>query len=160
MKSQQFDGGEMKKLTAIWMSLILAGASAPALSHHSFPATYIVDKQVTIKGTVVQFLFRDPRSFVHVAAPDKDGKMIKWAVEWGAGGALGSDNITRETLKRETLKPGDKVMITGNPARDESAHRLRMHSIDVSSACEQPGNHLQTLDSQRSLHSAERGLVS
>jgi thiamine monophosphate kinase len=45
-------------------------------------------------------------------------------VEWGAGGALGSDNITRETLK-----PGDKVIVTGNPARDESSHRLRMHSI-------------------------------
>ena len=115
----------MSRPTAIWMSLILTGVSAPALFHHSFPATYIVDKQVTIKGTVVQFLFRNPHSFVHVAAPDKDGKTITWAVEWGAGGALGSDNITRETLK-----PGDKVIITGNPARDESAHRLRMHKIE------------------------------
>jgi len=114
----------MSRLTAVWMSVILAGASAPALAHHSFPATYIVDQTVTIKGTVVQFLFRNPHSFVHVEAPDKDGKMITWAVEWGAGGALGSDNVTSETIK-----PGDKVIITGNPARDLSSHRLRMHSI-------------------------------
>jgi len=115
----------MSRLTAVWVSLILTAFSAPALAHHSFPATYIVDKQVTIKGTVVQFLFRNPHSFVHVLAPDKDGKMVTWAVEWGAGGSLGSDNITRDTIK-----PGDKVIIKGNPARDESSHRIRMHSIE------------------------------
>jgi len=107
----------MSRLTAVWVSLILTAVSAPALSHHSFSATYIVDKQVTIKGTVV-----------HVQAPDKDGKMVTCAVEWGAGGSLGSDNITRDTIK-----PGDKVIIKGNPARDESSQRIRMHSIERSS---------------------------
>jgi Family of unknown function (DUF6152) len=115
----------MSRLTAAWASVILAGVSAPALAHHSFPATYIVDKQITIKGTVVQFLCRNPHSFVHVLAPDKDGKMLTWAVEWGAGGALGSDNI-----KQDTIKPGDVVIVTGNPARDQDTHRLRMRSIE------------------------------
>jgi hypothetical protein len=115
----------MSRLAAAWASVILAGVSAPALAHHSFPATYIVDKQITIKGTVVQFLFRNPHSFVHVLAPDKDGKMLTWAVEWGAGGALGSDNI-----KQDTIKPGDVVIVTGNPARDQDTHRLRMRSIE------------------------------
>jgi hypothetical protein len=115
----------MSRLAAAWASVILAGVSAPALAHHSFPATYIVDKQITIKGTVVQFLFRNPHSLVHVLAPDKDGKMLTWAVEWGAGGALGSDNI-----KQDTIKPGDVVIVTGNPARDQDTHRLRMRSIE------------------------------
>jgi hypothetical protein len=60
-----------------------------------------------------------------VLAPDKDGKMLTWAVEWGAGGALGSDNI-----KQDTIKPGDVVIVTGNPARDQDTHRLRMRSIE------------------------------
>src|SRR5215472_6741055 len=88
---------------AVTLLLAAAGASLPAQAHHSFPATYFVDQTVQIEGTVVQFLFRNPHSFVHVMAPDKDGVMQRWAVEWGAGGSLASDNISSDTLK-----PGDK----------------------------------------------------
>jgi len=52
-----------------------AVAVAPVQAHHSFPATYVVDQRITIEGTVVQFLFRNPHSFVHVIAPDKSGVM-------------------------------------------------------------------------------------
>jgi len=109
------------------VALLVAGASAtlPAQAHHSFPATYFVDQKVTIEGTVVQFLFRNPHSFVHVLAPDKDGAMQRWAVEWGAGGALASDNV-----RNDTLKPGDKVVITGQPGRNPADHRIRMQAIE------------------------------
>jgi DNA/RNA endonuclease YhcR with UshA esterase domain len=116
----------MRKTYGIWMSLSLAAAmTAPlAQAHHSFPATYVVDQQVTIQGTVVQFLFRNPHSFIHVMAPDKEGVMQRWAVEWGAGGALSGENIGNDTLK-----PGDKVTITGNPGRTAADHRIRLHDI-------------------------------
>ena len=103
---------------------LLAGASPLALAHHSFPATYQVDKMVTIEGTVVQFLFRNPHSFVHIMAPDEKGNMVVWAVEWGAGSTLESAFINKDTLRS-----GDKVVVTGNPARDASSHRLRMRAI-------------------------------
>ncbi len=109
-------------LGALVLSLATA---APALAHHSFPAAYLVDQKVTIEGTVVQFLFRNPHSFVYVMSPDKDGKTVTWAVEWGSSDTLGGANI-----KPDTLKPGDKVKVTGSPARDTSAHRLRMRSIE------------------------------
>jgi DNA/RNA endonuclease YhcR with UshA esterase domain len=117
----------MKRLNRIGLCVMLAGtiASVPVQAHHSFPATYYVDQKVEIEGTVVQFLYRNPHSFVHVMAPDKDGVMQRWAVEWGAGGSLASDNISSDTLK-----PGDKVKITGAPARNSSDHRLRMQSIE------------------------------
>ena len=121
----------MKRITAILAGATLAAAltgalaPAPALAHHSFPATYLVDQQVKIEGTVVQFLFRNPHSFVHVMAPDKNGVMQRWAVEWGAGGALGDAGV-----KNDTLKPGDKVKITGNPGRNPADHRIRMQSIE------------------------------
>lgn len=110
-------------------AMVFAGAlgiaaSGPAQAHHSFPATYLVDQEMTIQGTVVQFLFRNPHSFLHVMAPDKSGKMVTWAVEWGAGASLGSANVNANTLA-----PGDKVVVTGNPARDAASHRLRMRSI-------------------------------
>ena len=117
----------MKTYKRAGLSLLAAGmfAGLPVQAHHSFPATYFVDQQVTIEGTVVQFMYRNPHSFVHVMAPDKSGKMQRWAVEWGAGGALVKDNVTGETLKA-----GDKVIVRGNPGRNAEDHRLRMISIE------------------------------
>jgi DNA/RNA endonuclease YhcR with UshA esterase domain len=117
----------MKIMRGLGLSLLVASGatSLPVQAHHSFPATYFVDQKVEIEGTVVQFLFRNPHSFVHVMAPDKDGVMQRWAVEWGAGGSLASDNISSDTLK-----PGDKVKIAGSPARNAADHRLRMKSIE------------------------------
>jgi hypothetical protein len=120
----------MRRSDSVLMGAMLAGlmgaaVSVPVLAHHSFPATYMVDQTVTIEGTVSQFLFRNPHSFVHVVVLDKSGKTVTWAVEWGAGGALGAANVTNDSLK-----PGDKVIVTGNPARDVGSHRLRMRSIE------------------------------
>lgn len=114
----------------VLMGVVLAGlcgpvAMMPAQAHHSFPATYKVEEQVMIEGTVKAFLFRNPHSFLHVEAPDKDGKMVTWAVEWAAGGALAGQGVGATTLK-----PGDKVIIKGNPARDASSHRLRMSYVE------------------------------
>lgn len=99
--------------------------TAPAIAHHSFPATYHVDQKQTITGTVAAFLFRNPHSFVHVMAPDKDGNMQRWAIEWSAGAALSSQGVSAATLK-----VGDKVIVTGNPARSAADHRIRMNKIE------------------------------
>ena len=99
-------------------------ATAPAYAHHSFAATYFEDKTDTVEGDLVQFLFRNPHSFVHVEGKDKDGNTVRYAVEWGAGLQLNRQGVTRETLK-----PGDHVVITGNPGRNPEDHRLRMRTI-------------------------------
>jgi hypothetical protein len=112
------------KAALIVGSVLAVAAGGPALAHHSFPATYFTDQQTSISGTVVQFLFRNPHSFVHVMAPDKDGKMQRWAIEWGGGAAL-----ARERITSTTLKPGDKVTISGNPGRVAADHRIRMQKI-------------------------------
>ena len=96
-----------------------------AYAHHSFAATYFEDKKVTVEGDLVQFLYRNPHSFVHVEGKDPStGETIRWAVEWGAGGQLGRQGVTRETLK-----PGDHVVVVGNPGRNPEDHRLRMVNI-------------------------------
>ena len=107
--------------------LIVAGVLAmtvPAGAHHSFAATYFEDKIETVEGDLVQFLFRNPHTFVHVQGPDAGGHMQRWAIEWAAGLQLAGQGVTRETLK-----PGDHVVITGNPGRNEADHRMRMRSI-------------------------------
>jgi len=107
--------------------LLLAGvllACTTTYAHHSFASTYDETKKITVEGKLVQFLFRNPHSFVHVMAPDEDGTMQRWAIEWGGAGQLGGQGVTRETLK-----PGDKVVITGNPGRNPADHRVRMVTL-------------------------------
>jgi Family of unknown function (DUF6152) len=112
-----------KMLVLLFAAATVLGIRAYA--HHSFAATYFEDKKVTVEGDLVQFLYRNPHSFVHVEGKDPStGETIRWAVEWGAGGQLGRQGVTRETLK-----PGDHVVVVGNPGRNPEDHRLRMVNI-------------------------------
>ena len=109
--------------------LILAVAAAlvaaiPAHAHHSFSATYFEDKVQKVEGNLVQFLYRNPHSFVHVEGPDENGVAQRWAVEWAAGLQLNQQGVMRDTLH-----VGDHVIIEGNPGRNAQDHRLRMRSM-------------------------------
>jgi Family of unknown function (DUF6152) len=107
-------------LVAATACLIAAAAHA----HHSFPATYLVDKEIKIEGELVAFMFRNPHAFVHLNVKE-NGKVVRYAIEWGSAGALGNQGITRGTFKA-----GDFVRIWGNPGRDAQDHRLRMRRIE------------------------------
>src|SRR6516225_534458 len=119
--------------------IVLLVAAATLLSgiqlyaHHSFAATYFEDKQQTIEGNLVQFIFRNPHSFVHVEGKNDKGETVQYAIEWGGGGQLGQQGVTRETLK-----PGDHLVIVGNPGRNPEDHRLRMMTITRPAANGEP----------------------
>ena len=55
---------------------------------------------------------------------DKDGKPVRWSIEWGAAGQLAQQGV-----RTGTLKVGDKVVVTGSPGRNPEDYRLRMRSI-------------------------------
>jgi len=102
-----------RTLAALGLVAGLMLSAATMLAHHSFAATYQEGKTQKIEGKVVQFLFRNPHSFLHVEAPDDQGVMQTWAVEWGGGGQLGKDGVTRESIKA-----GDRVIVVGQPGRN------------------------------------------
>lgn len=111
----------------ILAAVLTAGLGITAGSlygHHSFAATYKETETQKIEGSVVQFLFRNPHSFLHVDAPDEKGVMQTWAIEWGGGGQLGRQGVTRDTLR-----PGDHVIVVGQPGRNPEDHRLRLTNI-------------------------------
>jgi hypothetical protein len=94
-------------------------------AHHSFAATYAEEKTIKIEGKLVQFNFRNPHSFVQIEVKDENGMVERWSVEWGGAGQLGAQGLTRDTLR-----PGDQVIITGHPGRNNNEdHRLRMLEI-------------------------------
>jgi len=112
-------------LVPIAVAAILVFGTA-LYAHHSIAATYDGKKEVKLTGKIVEFDFRNPHAFVHIEAPDAKGAMHRWAVEWGGAASLGGQGVTRTTLKA-----GDEVTITGNPARglDNGVYRVKMNTL-------------------------------
>ena len=113
-----------KVLFLLVLSAFLAGTAAYA--HHSYGATYDTKKEVKLEGTLVQFVYRNPHSFVHIQTNEKDenGKPIRWAVEWS-----GTAQLATAGVQRESLKVGDKVLITGRPSRVSNEYRALMVTL-------------------------------
>jgi len=98
----------------------LAMGSA-AYAHHSYAATYDVTREITIDGKIVQFVYRNPHSFVHVTTKGENGETERWAVEWSGTTQLGNSGVTKETLKI-----GDAVVIQARPSRVQGEFRALM----------------------------------
>jgi hypothetical protein len=115
-------------MKAVLPALILAVAvlisTLPADAHHSFGGTYNVDKQITIKGKMVQVSLRSPHSFFFVEAPDESGKMRRWSIE-GAGAA----QFAQQGVNKDAFKIGDPVEVVANPARSPNSPRARLLKI-------------------------------
>ena len=94
-------------------------------AHHSYSATYDVNREVKLEGKLVQFTYRNPHSFVTIQAPDDKGKAQRWAVEWAGTSQLGNAGI-----KQESLKVGDEIIIVGRPSRVPGELRLLMVTLN------------------------------
>jgi hypothetical protein len=111
----------MRRVVFLVIALAALAAATAADAHHSYAATYNVTQEVTLEGKLVQFVYRNPHSFVHVQAPDQSGTMQRWAVEWGGTTQLSSDGVSRDTLK-----VGDQIVILGRPSRVAGEYRALM----------------------------------
>ena len=113
-----------RRLFVIMFAACSLLTSARLYAHHSFTATYLADKKVTIEGEVVQFQYRNPHSFLYVTVKDAKGEPQRWAIEWGGSGQLRGQSVTIDTVR-----PGDHVVITGDPSRTPGELKLRMRTI-------------------------------
>jgi hypothetical protein len=104
------------KWTALSFAVIgVAAMAAPALAHHSF-AMFDADKTVTLTGTVKEFEWTNPHSWLRIMVADPTtGKQLQYALEMGA-----PQQQARVGWKPDSVKPGDKVTVTMHPLRDGS----------------------------------------
>lgn len=102
---------------------LLTGTSAYA--HHSYAATYDVEETLRLEGRLIQFALRNPHSYVHISAPDKNGDLQRWAVEWSAPGTL-----SRQGVSRDTLRSGDEIVLTVRPSRVRGEYRALMLTLE------------------------------
>src|SRR5215510_15311789 len=114
----------MRRTVLLIIAIALLAGGTVAYAHHSYAATYDTTEQIKLEGKVVQFVFRNPHSFVHIQAPDQKGISQRWAVEWAGTSQLGNAGVTRESLK-----VGDDIVIVGRPSRVAGEYRLLMVTL-------------------------------
>jgi hypothetical protein len=95
-------------------TLILAGI-IPLAAHHSFGAEYDFTKPVTLTGVVVKWELINPHGWITLDAKDEEGKVTRWMIETGNPNAL-----IRAGWRKDSLKPGDEVIVEGYRAKDSS----------------------------------------
>jgi hypothetical protein len=99
--------------------------SSSTFAHHSATATYVHGQVVKIEGTLKEFVWRNPHSFMKVEAADEKGEKQIWTIEGAA-----PQQLTEGGLTASTLRAGDKVIVTGYPGRIAEDHRLLLQVIE------------------------------
>ena len=99
----------MKTLLAACVFALGAGLGGSASAHHSM-AGFERNKTVTLNGTVKQFKWANPHSWIELEVPNDKGTVDIWNVEMTSPAVL-----VRAGWKSTTLKPGDKVSIAAHP---------------------------------------------
>jgi hypothetical protein len=102
-----------KRLLAVSVAALgCAGLAAPALAHHS-GAMFDPTKTVSLQGTVKEFQYTNPHSWLEVVVVGSDGKETEWGFE-----SEGPSTLLRAGIKAKSLMPGDKVTVMGHPMKD------------------------------------------
>jgi len=104
------------KRTLVFVSIMAVGLlSAPVRAHHGDAGRY-EDKLTTVTGSLVELQLVSPHSMLILDVKDASGKVVRWRGEAGAVAQL-----ARWGWKKDTIKKGETVTMTGRRAKNGSA---------------------------------------
>jgi hypothetical protein len=112
----------MKRILAV--GIFMTALIGSAYAHHSFAQYYFEDRTVTIEGELVKFEYRSPHAWVYVDVKDERGVARQYGAEWA-----NPNRLTRDDIKQDTLKIGDRVIISGSPGRNPEEYKLHLKRI-------------------------------
>lgn len=98
--------------SAVAMAAMWSGA---AVAHHSFASVYDSGQTVTLNATVREFQFIHPHPILVVEVRSDAGERHTWRAEMDNRFELEEIGMTRSTLR-----PGDQVVVSGSPGRNQS----------------------------------------
>ena len=94
-------------------AIVAAAFTASALAHHSF-AMFDAQKTVTLEGTVKEFEWVNPHSWLRIMVNDeKAGRPVLWAVELSS-----PSRLVTMGMRADSMKAGDAVSVTIHPLKD------------------------------------------
>jgi hypothetical protein len=92
----------------VWLA-----SGLPALAHHSAAAEFDVNKKIDLTGVVTKVEWTNPHAHFYMDVKDSSGNVVNWNLE------LASPNVLiRNGWRRNSIKPGDMVSVTGIRAKD------------------------------------------
>jgi hypothetical protein len=90
------------------LALILAGNS---WAHHSH-AFYEPDQEITLEGTVREFQWVNPHSWLYLVVTNENGESEEWTLE-----ARAPFRLAEQGWEPEAIKAGDAVTVIVKPLR-------------------------------------------
>lgn len=102
--------------------------SSAALAHHSWPVDF--GREITVKGTVVDYNWGNPHVMFHMDVTSAAGKMERWNV-----GGPSTNRMAANGWDRATLKAGDVIVATGYRFTDGQPI-LRLNKVVMASGKE------------------------
>jgi uncharacterized protein DUF6152 len=103
--------------------LILLGLTASA--HHSHP-DFLENERVVVEGTIEFLEYLNPHSRMEIRTADG----ISYAIELPAARQLRLPGTNcAEPIYSETLRVGDRIVVTGIPPMDPLRHELLMRNL-------------------------------
>jgi hypothetical protein len=96
------------------LALITAAAliaTAPLAAHHG-AATFDTGKELTMEGTVTEWVWSNPHCFLKFDVTEKDGTVRHWTVE-----TSNPPDMVNRGWTRRSFKAGDKVTVLVEPVK-------------------------------------------
>jgi hypothetical protein len=123
--------GGIGAATSVATGVVVAAAVlvlgvVPALAHHSISAEFDQNRPVTFTGVVTKIEWTNPHIYTHVEVKEPDGKVVEYRVEGGPPNAL-----YRAGWRKDTLKPGDTVTVSGLRAKIATSTNIGVASIST-----------------------------
>ena len=103
---------------------LVALTASPAAAHHSTAAYFDVNSQITVEGTVEEFVFKAPHAVLKFMVTNKDGQEELWR-----GETLPATLLFRKGWRFNMFQVGERITVTGMPSKDPERHALEVQKI-------------------------------
>ncbi len=90
----------------------LAAMTGAAAAHHSI-AMFDRDHPIELVGTVQEFRFTSPHTYILLEVKGGDANPVVWSLEGNS-----PNSLTWDGWSSKTLRPGDKLRMTIEPLRN------------------------------------------
>ena len=95
----------------VFTLIVFAMFGGMVSAHHSV-AGYDNKKEVTLRGTVVEFVWRNPHVVVFWDVKDSNGKVANWSGQMNSPTSMIQVGMNKNSMKR-----GDDIVVIGNPSK-------------------------------------------
>jgi hypothetical protein len=103
------------RVLGVLLTAVVLMMAAPLVAHHG-AASFNTEKELTLKGTVTEWIWANPHCFLKFDAMDDTGTVRNWAVE-----TQNPTDMSVRGWRRTSFKAGDPVTVTLQPVKNGAA---------------------------------------